>query len=144
MPIKTSASIIVAASPEAVFGILTDVARHVEWATGPSAIRKLSDNPARLGTTWLQVSRLLGREMEGEARVNVFEPNRKFGFTSTKPLKGQITFSLEAQADGTRVTIDLDIEPPLFAAFAGSVIAGAAQEQLNRDLRALKARTEKA
>jgi hypothetical protein len=43
------------------------------------------DDPVRLGTTWQQVGKLLGRKLVTRMQVNAYEENRKFGFGSDKP-----------------------------------------------------------
>ena len=79
MSVKAEAKITIGRSPEAVFAVLTDVVHHTVWSKGAGRILDVSKNHATLGTTWTQIIRLMGKEIEAQAKVVEFEANRMFG-----------------------------------------------------------------
>lgn len=142
MNVKANAAI--NCPPEQVFDALIDVEHHTDWASGPEEITDVSENPARMGTTWQQRVSLMGKELDSNMRVNVFEPGQKFGFASDKPFPMQLTFALEPQAGGTKLTVTAEAEPGGFFKLAGPVLSRGLKGTLEKDLQSLKGILEKA
>ena len=130
--------------PEQVFGTLIDVEHHTDWASGPAEVTNVSDTPAHMGTTFLQRGDFMGKSLEINATVNVFEPGQRFGFAFDKPFPGDAVFALEPQAGGTKLTMNTDFEPGTFFKVAGSLLARSLKDTMEKDLRSLKALLEKA
>ena len=105
--VQSGVSVIIERSPEQIFAALTDVASHTTWARGPEEILNVSENPARLGTTWQQVVKMLGKRIAARMEVNAYEEKRKFGFGTDKPFPMDILFSLTPVAGGTRGPVRL-------------------------------------
>jgi uncharacterized protein YndB with AHSA1/START domain len=82
---QNQTSVVIETTPERVFAALTDVASQTDWARGPEEIRNLSESPARMGTTWQQVGKIVGKSLVAECQVNRYEENRTFGFSGDKP-----------------------------------------------------------
>jgi uncharacterized protein YndB with AHSA1/START domain len=133
-------SVMIERSPEKVFAALTDVASHTDWARGPEEIADISDNPARLGTTWQQVHKMLGRKLVNSMRVNAYEENRKFGFASDKPFPMNIVFTLEPMLGGTSLQMVAGGEPAnIFGKMAMPILTRSVENQMESDLYTLKA-----
>jgi hypothetical protein len=133
-------SVMIERPPEKVFAVLTDVASHTDWARGPEEIKDVSDNPARLGTTWQQVHKLLGKKLLYMMRVNAHEENRKFGFASDKPFPMHIIFSLEPVSGGTNLNMVAGGEPAsIFGKMAMPILTRSVENQMESDLYTLKA-----
>jgi len=141
---KVTASETINCPPKQVFDTLIDVEHHTDWANGPDEIIDVSENPAQMGTTWRQRSSFLGRDMDTNMKVNVFEPGQRLGFASDKPFQMQITFTLEPQAGGTKLTATGEAEPGGFFKLAGPMLSRSAQGMLEKDLQSLKGILEKA
>jgi len=139
---ENAVSVQIDAAPERVFATLTDVATHTDWARGPEEIRNLSENPARMGTTFQQVGKLMGRTLVAECRVNHYEENRTFGFAGDKPFPFQVLFALEPDSGGTQVTMRGSIEPGGFFKIARPVLNSSLESQMKADLLTLKALLE--
>lgn len=139
---ENAVSVQIDAAPERVFATLTDVATHTDWARGPEEIRNLSENPARMGTTFQQVGKLMGRTLVAECRVNRYEENRTFGFAGDKPFPFQVLFALEPGSGGTQVTMRGSIEPGGFFKIARPVLNSSLESQMKADLLTLKALLE--
>ena len=128
--------------PEQVFAALTNVAAHVDWARGPEEIRDLSENPAKLGTSFQQVGKLMGRKLVAECQVNLYEENRRFGFNGDKPFPFQVRWELEPSASGTLVTMSGHFEPDGFFKIATPLLNSSMESQMNSDMLSLKAMLE--
>jgi uncharacterized protein YndB with AHSA1/START domain len=142
MSVKAEASITIDRPPEAVFAVITDVAHHPDWSKGAGRILDVSENPAALGTTWTQITKMMGREIQAQARVNEYEANRKFGSEVDKPFPAQLLWVLEPAGSGCTVTVTAESEPTGFYAAAGPLMAKAIRDSFSSDLNSLKAHLE--
>ena len=137
--VQSGVSVIIERSPEQIFAALTDVASHTTWARGPEEILNVSENPARLGTTWQQVVKMLGKRIAARMEVNAYEEKRKFGFGTDKPFPMDILFSLTPVAGGTEVRITATGQPAsIFGKVALPVMAKGLERQMESDLYNLK------
>jgi uncharacterized protein YndB with AHSA1/START domain len=141
---NVEATVTINCPPEQVFEALVNVEHHTDWASGPDEIINVSENPAQMGTTWQQRTSFMGRDMDSNMKVNVFEPGQKFGFAFDKPFPAQMTFALEPQAGGTKLTVTAEAEPGGFFKLAGPVLSKSLKGTLEKDLQTLKASLEKA
>jgi uncharacterized protein YndB with AHSA1/START domain len=138
--VQSGVSVIIERPVEEVFAALTDVARHTEWARGPAEINDVSDNPARLGTTWEQVTKLLGKRFATTMRVNAYEENKKFGFESDKPFSSQFLFTVVPVDGGTELQMQVKGEPAnFFGKMTMPLVIKSVERQMESDLLALKA-----
>jgi uncharacterized protein YndB with AHSA1/START domain len=135
-------SVQIEAVPEQVFAALTNVAAHVDWARGPEEILDLSENPAKLGTSFQQVGKLMGRKLIAECQVNLYEENRRFGFNGDKPFPFQVGWELEPGASGTQVTMSGQFEPNGFMKIAAPLLNSSMESQMKSDMLSLKAMLE--
>ena len=107
----------IAAPPERVYDLVSDVTRMGEWspecrrcrwtdgATGPvPGARFKARNKGRRGPAWFNTP-----------KVTVAEPAREFAFNRSGPGIGSYTwrYVFEPSATGTRVTESYDVERPL-------------------------------
>ncbi len=125
-----------------MFAALTDVASHTDWARGPHEIRDLSENPAQMGTTWQQVSKIVGKTLVATCRANIYEENRRFGFSGDKPFPFQVVWGLEPASSGTQVTMTGQLEPGGFFKIATPILSSSLESQMKADLLTLKALLE--
>ena len=138
--VDTGVSVTINRPPQDVFATLTNVAGQTDWAKGPEEITDISDDPARLGTTWQQAMRMLGRKVVSRMQVNAYEENRKFGFGSEKPLPMQLLFTLMPVPGGTELRLTATGEPAnIFGKVAIPILTKSLERQMESDLYALKA-----
>lgn len=142
MTIKAAASITINRPPADVFAVIADVPHHPDWAKGANKILNLSQQPVALGTTWTQMSRLVGRDLEAHVTVDVYEADRKFGFEVDKPFPGHMVFVMEPAGTGTRVTSSMEGEPGGFFGVAAPLVRKAIRDTMSTDLDVLKAKLE--
>ena len=112
-----SVSIDIAAPPENVYALVSDITRMGEWspecrscrwargATGPAVgARFKARNKGRRGPAWFNTP-----------TVTVAEPGREFAFNRSGPGMGSYTwrYRLEATSTGTKLTESYDAKPPV-------------------------------
>lgn len=104
--IKIKKSAVINRPVEEVFAYVTDVENEPQWIGEVAEVRKTSDGPVGVGSTYDNIVHFLGRRIVDPHEVVQYKPNRKFGFKSHS---GQISFegieTFEPTADGaTRFT----------------------------------------
>jgi uncharacterized protein YndB with AHSA1/START domain len=137
--VQTGVSVTIQRPPEAVFAALTDVAGYTSWARGPEEVTDISEDPVRLGTTWQQTGRFLGKKLVTRLQVNTYEVNQKFGYGADKPLPMDILFSLAPVPGGTELQMVVSSQPGgFFGKIAMPIMAKSLERQMESDLYTLK------
>jgi carbon monoxide dehydrogenase subunit G len=136
MALEVTASAIVPAPPDQVFGLISDTARYPEWVIGTDAVTR-TDGPAAEGSTYDEVNPILGpwkakthwRVVEHEA------PRRTRHETGDIPLSShfEVLMQVDPEGDASRVTLTLRGEPALGP--IGAVFARLMKGQVDRDNR---------
>lgn len=72
-------SVRIDAPTDRVFGYLTEVERHPEWAGNPLTVRLTSGAPLRVGSTWESTGRRLGTHVDRVVVVEL-DPERRFAY----------------------------------------------------------------
>ena len=67
------------ASPEQVFGYLSDITRHPEWASHDLKVERTSSGPVAVGSTFSSVGHQMG-EHKAQIKVTECDPNSGFAF----------------------------------------------------------------
>jgi Polyketide cyclase / dehydrase and lipid transport len=122
------------ASCAAIFGIISDPRRRLEWQSSLRAVELQSPGPARLGTRWREVTRAgPGFEME----ITAFDEPTLWSERGSGRLADaelQVEFQPAAQGTRLRVTVDIAFKPPfqLLAPLVRRLMPGALAADLRR------------
>jgi carbon monoxide dehydrogenase subunit G len=136
MALEVTASAMVPAPPDQVFGLISDTARYSEWVTGTDAVTR-TDGPAREGSTYDEVNPILG-PWKAKTHWRVVEhetPRRSRHESGDIPLSShfEVVMEVAPEGDGSRVTMTLRGEPSMGP--VGAVFARLMQGQVDRDNR---------
>ncbi len=141
-------SVDVAAPPERVWALVTDLPRMASWS--PQGVRTFVHGPVGLGTRAFHVNRSGWKVWPTRSKVVRFEPHRDFAFRIKD--NGVIwSYALEPTDAGTRITHRretpdgiLPISLKLQDAVLGGVdrFTGELREGMRRTLRRIKAEAE--
>ncbi len=142
MTLKAEASVTIDRPPADVFAVLTDVPHQPDWSKGAGKILNVSENPAILGSTWTQISKFVGKEIEAHLKVTDYEANRRFGSQVDKPIPFRLLFVLEPVGTGTNLTFTATGEPGGFFGVAAPLLRKAIKDTMSNDLDALKTQLE--
>jgi uncharacterized protein YndB with AHSA1/START domain len=115
---QESVSARVAASPEAVFSLVTDVSRLPEWN---HAITDVVETPQPLdaGSIWKVRIHALGQTWVSKSQVSTIDPvSRRFAYRSQSddgnPSYADWDWHVDADGDGSIVTVTADLNPATF------------------------------
>ena len=106
-------SIDIARSPEEVFDFLCNIDRLPDWATTVVDTR-VADQPIKHGSTFKQVIRVIGKNLETEGRVTEFDRPRRMASEATAPGGGRLVMRdiVEPRGSGSHVRLDFDYDVP--------------------------------
>lgn len=96
----------IAASPERVWSVLTDLDSAADTLTQVTRIERLTPGAVGVGTRWAETRRMLGREETQELQVSAFDAPRRQQLTAhAGGVDYTTTFELVPVASGTRLTM---------------------------------------
>lgn len=142
--VETSTSIEIERPADEVFAFVSEFPNNPRWQRGQRACRWTSEPPLRVGSTYDQHARFLGRDMVNAFRVIDLEPGRRVTFSSTSgtfPLT--ITRTVEPlSATRSRFTEHVRGEPGGFFRIAEPLLRPLVKATIKRDFPRLKALLE--
>ena len=149
MPIEFSLSEEIAAAPERVYEVMTDITGASAWMPNLVGMEMLTEGDFDVGSRWRETRRMFGREASEVFEVTDLEPGRGFDVYVNGSLgsskRGEYRFQhrLEPSVNGTRVTLSGQIGGlPRPMELIGRVFAGPMKKAIAADLAALKSHIE--
>jgi len=137
--IKIETSIVINCSIEEVFAFVTDVEKMPQWSAELLEVKKTSEGPVGVGTTFSAVAKFLGRRMENDHEVSEYEPNSKFAFMPTSgPVQMEAKYTFESVAGGTKVSVVAEAETGGFFKLAEPILARMGKRQYETNFANLK------
>jgi carbon monoxide dehydrogenase subunit G len=137
-PIEVSTTI--AAAPERVFAIFTDLAGAPSRMSGIKRVELLKPGPVRVGTKWRETRVFGKREATEVLEVTEMRPNESFGVgCSSCGCRYDSTFRFERAGSGTKVTATMrgtamTLSAKLFAPLLGALMRGMMTKCVQQDL----------
>lgn len=118
MGMRESATVVVAAPPEAVFDVVTDVARLPEWNR---AITEVIEVPERLetGSQWRVRMHALGQSWVSKSQLETLDrTSGRFAYRSQSddgnPSYADWAWRVEPHRTGAKITVTVDLNPMTF------------------------------
>lgn len=138
--IEISAQVEIARPPEAIFDFLTDMSNNPTWQKGMQECRWTSEPPLRLGSTYDQVARFLGKEIVSSFVVTEFEPGHRIRIQTTSgTMPIDVTREVSAVGDGrSSVSAIVRGDPTGVFRLATPLMRMMVQRSVARDYRRLK------
>jgi carbon monoxide dehydrogenase subunit G len=135
-------TVVVERSPDEVFAYLTDLSEVTAWQSGSVEVRE-PEGSLGVGSTYVQVLKFLGKQIETTLEVVEFEPGRRFALkTRSGPIPFEVRHTLEPAGNGTRLKVTLEGEPGGFFKLAEGIVERNAQRQIEQDFATLKETVE--
>src|SRR3989304_6153265 len=97
------------ASPEQVFGYLSDITRHPEWAAQKLEVKRASGGSVEAGSSFETVGHQFGAQ-PGAVTVTELVPNQKIVYESDGPV-GHFRHQFLMQGEGNGVRLTKSMEP---------------------------------
>jgi uncharacterized membrane protein len=143
--IDVSTSIDIDRPADEVFAFVSEFPNNPRWQSGQRSCEWTSEPPLRVGSTYDQHARFLGKDMTNSFRVVEHDPGRRVEFTSTSgsfPIT--VTRTVEALDDSrSRFTEHVQGEPGRFFRIAEPILRRLVKRSIRRDFPRLKALLEK-
>ena len=103
----------IAASPETVWGVITDLHHAAETLSGVTRVEVLTDGPYAVGTRWRETRKMMGKEETQEMYVTELEaPIRTTVEAESGGVHYVSTFTLTPAASGTHLLMTFGGEQP--------------------------------
>jgi len=136
--LKVDLSVMIKRPIEEVFAVMSDFENDPKWRSGIE-VKKTSEGPIGVGTTYHSIVTALGRRIEGEVEFTEYESNRRCA-TKTKsgpiPVDAQWTF--KRVDGGTQVDVTLEAEADGFFKLAEPLLVNILKRQFEADTANLK------
>ena len=139
----------VAAPPERVWGVITDLGRSVSVITAITAIERLdAGGPFDVGTRWRETRTMFGREATEVMEVAEIDPGTSYTVEADgRGAHYRSTMRVEALGEGSRLSMTFGAEPSgtasrLMAATVGKLFEGSTRKALQQDLADIAAAAE--
>ena len=136
---KLEISTVINRPVEEVFAFVSNYENLPKWNSLSSEVKKTSEGPIGVGTTYRTVVKFLGQRIEGETEVTEYEPNRSCAHKAKSgpfPVENRLTF--ERVEGGTRVSLMTEGEPGGFFKLAEPLLVSMLKRQFEGDFANLK------
>lgn len=125
--------------PDEVFAFISDFEKNSLWQAGVQKAWFTSNGPFGVGSTYTQLSRFLGRNIEFHFEVSRFEPNKVVEFKTTSgTFPVHIIRAVEPAPEGTRVHAVIEGEASGIFRLAAPILDRVTQRQIESDYARLK------
>jgi len=124
---------------EEVFAFVSNSENLPRWRSTSLEVKKTSEGPLNVGSTFKGRFTFLGRQFDGNVVVTAHEPNRVFVSKMAEgPFPLETGYTLESVENGTHITFVVNGEPGGFFKFAEPLVVSMAKRAYETDLQNLK------
>jgi len=109
---QVKASGVIDNTPDAVLGYIADVRNRTFYLPSLKAVSDVKGDPAGANTSWKWTWVLLGMEFVGTGRSTAYEPGKTYSFRTEGGIESSWTYTVTPGGNGTRLTIEVEYEPP--------------------------------
>jgi carbon monoxide dehydrogenase subunit G len=129
--IRFKNTVVIGRPGDEVFSFLSNFENMPKWNYFVLEVRKLTDGPVGLGSTFHQVR----KSDEQQYRIVEFEPDRTVAVETLSAPHLRMRFALEPEGGGTKLTDEWELQPTglgLLAQLAAGKIRSAVAENLGK------------
>ena len=95
-----------------VFAFVSNPNNMSKWNSAVVSIQQVTPGDVGVGTKFKTVGEMMGRKIEGEMQVKVFEPDTKTGFQlQAGPMQMNLTMSFKTVGTGTKLSLHVEGNP---------------------------------
>ena len=122
-----------------VWDFISNPANLAKWSSSAEYAEWTSEGPPGVGSTLIEVGKVLGRKIESPVEITAWDPPSEFGRKSVGgSAPWESTMKLEPKENGTLLTISGEVELGGFLKMAEGLIAKRTEKQGDIDFEALK------
>ena len=127
-----------------VFAFVTNPNNMSKWNSAVVSMQQITPGAVGLGTKFKSVGEMMGRRIEGEMQVVVFEPDSKYGFQmNAGPVKVNVTLTFKTVGTGTKLSLNAQGNPGGLFKLAEGVMTARVKSMMEENLARLKSVLEK-
>jgi len=135
-------SVDVAAAPERVFAIASDIEGSPKVQPKILSVEMLTPGPMRAGTKWREKRKMGSGEAEAMIEVTVFEPGKRYAFASMSKGPG-FTGEITVAPKGSGTVLSMTMRPMGFGSRIVMILMGGMlKKELMSDLECIKRAAE--
>jgi len=136
--LKIESTTVINRPVEEVFAVLSNLENSPKWSSAFLEVKKTSQGPLGVGTTWRAVQKAFGQRLESEVEVTEYESNRMWAQKGKSPFPVQVQETFESVDGGTRVNLRLEADPGGFFKLAEPLLASMLKRNVEGELANLK------
>ncbi|HKY54532.1 MAG TPA: SRPBCC family protein [Anaerolineales bacterium] len=126
-----------------VFAFVANLNNMPKWNSAVVNVQQITPGPVDVGTKFKSVGEMMGRRIEGEVQVKVYEPDTKTGFQmQAGPVQVNVTIMFKPVGTGTKVSLNAQGNPGGLFKLAEPVMAGRVKSLMEENLARLKSTLE--
>ena len=129
---------------EKVFNYVVAVENHKTWQASIVDAKVTPSGPIGVGSTYVYATEVMGRRIESQMQVSVFEQNKKWAIkTIGIPNSVETAYLFEAAGNATKLTISMDVPAGAYPAAAEGMIKQQMLKSLEEQGNRIKQMVEK-
>jgi uncharacterized membrane protein len=122
-----------------VFDYISDLEKVPQWQSALAEVERITKSPLGVGSLYKSERKFLGRKLEAEIELIVYELNKRIVFRSisgSTPFEQSYVFEITPQ--GTRLTTLLELHTTGLMVLAEPLIASSVRREMEVDFGRLK------
>jgi uncharacterized membrane protein len=133
-------TIIINLPQQEVFDYLTDPANDGKWRKTSVSSEWTSEGPVGVGSTQHSVDKFLGRNIESDSEITVWDPPNEYGWKSVGgPIPYELSMKFTPDGGGTQISFGGQAELGGFLKLAEGMAGKQMEKQMDDDFNNLKA-----
>ena len=127
-----------------VFAFASNPNNMSQWNSAVVSLQQATPGDVGVGTKFKTTGEMMGRRIEGEMQITIYEPDTKCGFQlQAGPMLVNLTFSFKTVGTGTKINLNAQGNPGGIFKLAEGVMAGQVKSMMEGNLARLKTVLEK-
>ena len=127
-----------------VFAFVSNPNNMSQWNSAVVSLEQATPGAVGVGTKFKTVGEMMGRRIEGELQITIYEPDTKCGFQlQAGPMQVNLTLAFKTVGTGTKVSLNALGNPGGIFKLAEGVMAGQVKSMMEGNLARLKSVLEK-
>ena len=127
-----------------VFAFVSNPNNMSKWNSAIVSLEQATPGKMDLGSKFKTVGEMMGRRIEGEMQITIYEPDTKCGFQlQAGPMLVNLTLSFKTVGTGTKINLNAQGNPGGIFKLAEGVMAGQVKSMMEGNLARLKTVLEK-
>ncbi len=127
-----------------VFTFVSNPNNMSQWNSAVVSLQQATSGAVGVGTKFKTVGEMMGRRIEGEMQVTIYEPDTQCGFQlQAGPMLVNLTLNFKTVGTGTKVSLNAQGNPGGIFKLAEGVMAGQVKSMMEGNLARLKTVLEK-